>query len=332
MVLKQGGAAFIYKGFCNWKDATVGMKIHELSACHKTVMEIMVVLPSSYKDVGEQLSQQHANEKRDNRQCLLNILSNLRFLARQGIALRGDSQEVDSNFIQLLKLRGEEDPRINSWLGHKTDRYTSHDMQNELLKVMALSILRDLSGRINRSTFFCIMYDKCTDASNREQVVICIRWINNELEPQEDFLGLYKVGDICTSTIVAVIKDTLVRMYLSLSKCRGQCYDGASTMKGAKTGVAKQLCDEEKRAIYMHCYGHALNLAAGDSIQNSKLMKDALETTGFKKRDVKIEKLKENLAPDNPGFRVLCPTRWTVTADSIKSVLDNYTVLQKLWE
>ena len=50
-------------------------------------------------------------------------------------------------------------------------------------------------------------------------------------------------------------------------------------MKGAKTGVAKQLSDEEQRAVYMHCYGHALNLAAGDSIKSSKLTKDALDTT-----------------------------------------------------
>ena len=31
-------------------------------------------------------------------------------------------------------------------------------------------------------------------------------------------------------------------------------------------------------------------------------------------------------------MRVLCPTRWTVRADSLKSVLDNYIVLQELWE
>ena len=50
------------------------------------------------------------------------------------------------------------------------------------------------------------------------------------------------------------------------------------------------------------------------------------------KRDVHFEKLKNELAPDSPGLRVLCPTRWTVRAASFKSVIDNYVVLQKLWE
>ena len=38
----------------------------------------------------------------------------------------------------------------------------------------------------------------------------------------------------------------------SLTKLRGQCYDGASNMRGARNGVAKQLQDVEPRAIYLH--------------------------------------------------------------------------------
>ena len=312
---KRGDPAFIYNGFCNWKDATIGFKKHESSLLHLNAMEVMVGVPSCYNDIAEHLSQQHSSDKRNNRQCLLKILSNLRFLSRQGISLRGDDQELNSNFTQLLILRGEDDPRIDTWLNRKSNKYTSHDIQNELLKVMALSIVRKIAGYIKIATFFCIMCDECTDSSNREQVVICIRWINDELEPHEDFIGLYMVDDIRANTVVAVIKDTLLRISLSLTKCGAQCYDGASTMSGAKTGVAKQLSDEERRAIYIHCDGHALNLATGDSVKKSKLMKDALDTT-FEvsklikyspKRDVKFGKLKENLAPGNPGFRVLCP-------------------------
>lgn len=40
---------------------------------------------------------------------------------------------------------------------------------------------------------------------------------------------------------------------------KGQWYDGASTMKGPRSGVAKQLLEEEPKAIYTHCYGHSLN-------------------------------------------------------------------------
>ena len=43
--------------------------------------------------------------------------------------------------------------------------------------------------------------------------------------------------------------------------------------------MAKRITDLQPKAIYTHCYGHALNLAACDTIKQSKLMKDALETT-----------------------------------------------------
>ena len=50
------------------------------------------------------------------------------------------------------------------------------------------------------------------------------------------------------------------------------------------------------------------------------------------KRDAIFTKLKTDLSPETPGFRVLCPTRWTVRADSLLSVIDNYTALQCTWE
>ena len=66
---------------------------------------------------------------------------------------------------------------------------------------MALSIVREIASNIYQSTFFCVMCDECTDSSNREQVVICIRWIDDQLEAQEEFIGLYKVDGICAKVI-----------------------------------------------------------------------------------------------------------------------------------
>lgn len=74
----------------------------------------------------------------------------------------------------------------------------------------------------------------------------------------EEFIGLYEIP----------VKDTLLRLNLSFSKARGQCYDGASNMSGVRTGVAKRIIDEEPKAFYTHCYGHSLNLAVSDTMKN----------------------------------------------------------------
>ena len=121
---------------------------------------------------------------------------------------------------------------------------------------------------------------------------------------------------------------------------RGQCYDGASTMSGIKIGVAKLFMDKEPSAIYTHCCGHALNLATGDTIKRCSVMKNTLDTVHeicklvkcSPKRDALLQQIKQEVQADTPGIRVLCPTRWTVQADSVKSTLDNYDYLTELWD
>ena len=112
-------------------------------------------------------------------------------------------------------------------------------------------------------------------------------------------------------------------------------------MSSSKCGVAKRISDLEPRAVYTHCYIHALNLAAGDTLKKSKLMKDALETTLEITKLIKYSPrsntifhwLKDTLpAGSTPGIRVLCPTRWTIRAESIHSILANYSILQSTWE
>ena len=167
-----------------------------------------------------------------------------------------------------------------------------------------------------------------------------LRWVDDNLNPHEDFIGLYEVPSIEANVIVSTISDALIRMNLTLSKVRGQCYDGASNMSGLRNGVARQINDMEKKALYTHCYGHSLNLAASDTLQNCKVMKAALETTHEITKLIKysprrqnlFDSIKEELAPSDPGIRVLCPTRWTVRADSMKSIICNCEVLIELWE
>ena len=53
-----------------------------------------------------------------------------------------------------------------------------------------------------------------------------------------------------------------------------------------KKGSCKD-SEEEPRAVYMHCYGHALNLPVNDTIRKSPVMKSALDTVN------EVSKLRE---------------------------------------
>ena len=68
-------------------------------------------------------------------------------------------------------------------------------------------------------------------------------------------------------------------MNLSVNNYSAQCYDGAANMCGSRNGTSTQICAEESHAIFVHCYGHALNLAAGDTIKGNKVLRSALDAT-----------------------------------------------------
>jgi len=126
------------------------------------------------------------------------------------------------------------------------------------------------------------------------------------------------VESTTSAVLFAVVRDVLARLNLSIHKLRGQCFDGASAMSGSRGGVAALIQQEESRAVYTHCYGHALNLACGDAIKSCQHMKDALDTSfeliklvkKSPRRDAALQKIKEQLPEDNAGIRVLCPTRY----------------------
>ena len=135
--------------------------------------------------------------------------------------------------------------------------------------------------------------------------------------------GLCEVENISANHLTQAIKDTLLRIGLKISGCRGQCYDGASNMSGIKNGVATQIAKDEKHVMYTHCYAHALNLAVGNTIKRSKVCNNALDVAFgisklvkfFPKRNAAFDQIKAAVFEEDgfaPGIRTFCPTRWTV--------------------
>ena len=183
----------------------------------------------------------------------------------------GSSCEQDSNFYQLMLLRANDDPSILDTMKRKSRKYTDHHIQNELIQILALQHLRTIASDIHNSRFFALESDEVTDSSNKEQVIICLRWVDEHIEAHE---GLHHVADITADTIVHVLKDTVLRMNLNMSSCRAQCYDGASNMKK----VAREIKSIEPRALYLHCYGHSLNLAVADTLKSIKVMSDVFRS------------------------------------------------------
>ncbi|XP_076359091.1 zinc finger MYM-type protein 1-like [Tachypleus tridentatus] len=125
---KYKESAFLRDGFSNWKKAREKLRDHQMSQCHKMAVENVIVLPKTCSDIGEMLDMTLGEEKKESRSNMSKIIENLQFLARQGLALQGHSDE-ESNFIQLYHLRVNDNSKMIEWLKKETNRYHRIDHQ-----------------------------------------------------------------------------------------------------------------------------------------------------------------------------------------------------------
>ena len=333
--------AYITKGFSSWKKAPKCFQSHQDTACHRAASAYQLLIPKC-QDIAELMDNQLLKKREVERKYLIEVIKCLRYLARQGIALQG--HDGNDNFTQLLRLIGTKDSNITDHLegkiGHK---YTHNDVQNELLDIMAVLTLQEKLKLISGCKFFSIIADEGTDVSNKEQLSFCLRTVDQDLNPSEDFIGFYELENIKSDTIVRVMKDILIRTHLSLDNCRGQTYDGASNMMGKKSGVSTQILMEQPKAVAIHCQGHSLSLSVKSLTSECAILRDVMAIVGevcvlikySPKRENLLGKIYEYIESEDSQplkkLKKLSTTRWTVRAECFKRIIDNYQSLLDLW-
>lgn len=263
--------------------------------------------------VATQLSNQKVNEQKVNRQMLCIVLTSLKYLVRQGLAIRGHSDE-SGNLIQLLECRSDDVKGLKSWISKK--KYLSHDIINEQVEIMAHTLLHNLLEKIRMAEYFAIIGDETRDISGKEQFAVSIRWVDHDYTVNEDVIALVDVNETDSVTLTAELKKVLIFNGLEISKCCGQAYDGASNMSGHLNGVAARIQKDERKAHYIHCAAHCLNLCLQDCGKNCTGVRDALVVAtelatiirGSPKRLAQFKCLQEELSKGSSALKPLCPT------------------------
>lgn len=96
-----------------------------------------------------QLSSAKASEQKQNRQALLAVVMCLRYLARQGLTLRGVSpidDTIHGNFEQLLLLKANENTLLKNWLKLASATiYILLQSQNKILEIMYRIVMESFS-------------------------------------------------------------------------------------------------------------------------------------------------------------------------------------------
>jgi len=289
------------------------------------------------KDVNiiNNLSIAKLKEMKQSRTALLKIISSLLYLTRQGMALRGHTDD-NSNFYQLLKLRSNDSKELEGWLMRTKFKWISHEVQNEILSLLSQYVQTYLINQIKSAKYFSIIIDETTDNTCTEQVSICFRIVDDNFNISELFLGFFDTEYTNSIALFTLITNVLTKFGLAISDCRGQCYDGAANVSGHISGLQKRIVELENRAIYVHCVAHTLNLVVQDAMLKIDKSRDFLSMIKsiivFVRSSPKRQAIFNTLQAEQDiinckTLRPFCPTRWCMRIKSLKTLYDNYAVL-----
>ena len=158
--------AFSLKGYDNMKKALENFQAHDCSESHMEAK--MKWNLSTRQSIAQQLNSEFYKQQDSRRNGLLHQLTAIKFLLRQGIALR-EHVEKEGNLYQLLSAWTKNNDVAKSWIG--VGKYMSHDIINELVTIMGQKVLHQILSKIKGQNpqWYVIIEDESTDVNYTEQ-------------------------------------------------------------------------------------------------------------------------------------------------------------------
>jgi hypothetical protein len=139
-------------------------------------------------------------------------------------------------------------------------KYTSHQIQKEILHVFARNVQSSIRHEIGDARF-CLIVDETQDESRREQMALVVRFVNRSRFIREQFLDIVHVKDTTASTLKKEISFVLSHHNIDVQNIKGQGYASDSNMRGEWNGLQALFINDYPYAYYVHCLAHQLQLA-----------------------------------------------------------------------
>ena len=320
-------------------SATLKFKSHEATKSHLSA-KIAFQARQRAKDqsCAVLLDKNHASVKERNRSMLIENMKLLLLLAKQNIALRGHDESKASlnkgNYRELLEYSATTNNDLKRLINDNL--YMSPEIQNEILEILAVQV-RDKCLPKAKS-YFSIIVDETMDISRVEQLSFCIRFVDDDLNIREHFLGFWELHSTKAEHIFSIIQKIFAEFNLDFKhKLVAQCYDGTN-MSGIYNGLCTHIRDVAPKAIYVHCIAHQLNLALEavcgsfnelrDAVHNVKALFDFIECSG--KRHAIFQSIQDD--KKKLTLKGLCDTRWCDKYNSFKAAVEAFPFIIKFLE
>ncbi|XP_024196409.1 uncharacterized protein LOC112199664 [Rosa chinensis] len=235
-------------GYNDWDHLSKRLKEHEMSTDHlinaNTWTDLRLRL-QRHETIDKAFQDQIRKEKEHWRNVLKRIIAIVKFLAKNNLAFRGTNERLyepdNGHFLGLVETVAECEEvmeehcrRINSSEIHH--HYLGHNIQNELLHMIAIEIKAEIIKKIKDAEYFSVILDRTPDISHQEQMSLILRCVNASKSPiqiEEFFVELLNVHDTSGQGLFEELQAVVQSLDLDINNVRGQGYDNGSNMKGS---------------------------------------------------------------------------------------------------
>ncbi|XP_050528824.1 zinc finger MYM-type protein 1-like [Daktulosphaira vitifoliae] len=336
-------------GFDDWDHITIAMNRHESSTFHLVSCKAYNMYHKNLS-IDCQIKKQDASESEYWTAVLTRIIDISITLGGQNLSFRGHREDANfknnGNFMALIRLLAKYDPILATLLEKPKGsiKYLSHQIQNQIIALIESEIKKNIISDVTSAPFFSLILDSTQDISKVDQVSTIYRYVHIEkdelgipksIEIKEDFIGFSEAegstGEAIEEQTVKTFKDN----GLDIGKFRGIGLDGAASMSGKHNGLQARLRKRQKKAKYVHCASHNLNLVINDSVKDITEIRqffEMLETlyTFFGNSILRWAKLKKESCEISRSLKRLCPTRWSSRTDCLISLNHMYPDVMKV--
>lgn len=300
--------------------------------------------------IDSQLKKQNDSEAEYWTAVLTRIIDVTITLGGQNLSFRGHREDTDlnnpGNFMAIIKLLAKYDPILATLLEKPKGRikYLSPQIQNQIIALVESEIKKNIISDISSAPFFSLILDSTQDVSKVDQVSTIYRYVHIEkdelgipksIEIKEDFIGFSEAeggtGEAMEEQTIEIFKEN----GLDIDKFREIGLDGAASMSGKHNGLQARLRKRQKKAKYVHCASHNLNLVVNDSVKNIPEIRQFFEMleslyTFFGNSILRWAKLKKESSDISRSFKRLCPTRRSSRVDCLISLNHMYPDVMKV--
>ncbi|XP_067306923.1 protein FAM200A-like [Pseudorasbora parva] len=127
---------------------------------------------------------------------------------------------------------------------------------------MAEDVSAQLLDQVRASECFALQLDESTDVANAAQLLVCIRFISQEMFVEELLFCKELESRTTGKEIFQVLDEYIDLNGLDWSRCVGVCTDGAAAMTRKNSGVTALIKQKAPNAAFTHCMLHREALVA----------------------------------------------------------------------